>query len=280
MRFKGYHEGFQDMAEFSNDLEITLDAAEEMISQGQPEQALILLEKIEAEYPDLPDIPCIKGDAYLDMHELEKALDQYDRAVDLAPEWSGAYSARAYCLLEMGRIEEAEDDMRTALSLDSTNAEGHYVRAILLEIKGHQRLADEAYALANQLAPESFSKPFRLSKKDFDRAVRDAVKRLPARFRNALENVEIYVKDFPSPDDFVGSWSPLLLGSFEGPTFIGRKWDGGLQVPSRIFLYQKNIERVSKSEEDVIMEIEITLLHEMGHFFGLEEKDLKRLELD
>jgi len=50
-------------------------------------------------------------------------------------------------------------------------------------------------------------------------------------------------------------------------------WAG---MPGQIFLYQKNIEAVCKNERDLVRQIEVTLKHEIGHYFGLSERDLRR----
>ena len=108
----------------------------------------------------------------------------------------------------------------------------------------------------------------------FTQLVEEALTRLPKLFRSKLENVSIIVEDYPEEeleDEFKG----LILGLFRGTprteqsVFV-------THMPSQIFLYQKNIEKVSRSEKEILDQINKTLKHEIGHYFGLSEKELRK----
>jgi len=252
-----------------------------MISEGQFSEALMLLETLDMEDPDHPDVVLLTADAYFEMGDLETALDQYDHAVELDPEWSEAHSDRANCLVEVGKVDEAQADVETALRLSPGNAQAHHVRGILLELAGRHRLAEDAYRTASNLAPDVYFVPFRVTRKVFDAAVREAINRLPQEFKTRLAAVEVFVKDLPEATDHPDApRSPLLLGAFDGYSITENtepsQWTG---MPPRIYLYQKNIERVCAHRRDLVREIEITLLHEVGHYFGMEEEDLARVDL-
>jgi predicted Zn-dependent protease with MMP-like domain len=108
----------------------------------------------------------------------------------------------------------------------------------------------------------------------FSQLVDEALERLPRTFKAKLENVAIIVEDFPEKElqrDFKG----LLLGLFRGvpKTHQSISWPS---LPAQIFLYQKNIEAICKNEDEMILQIEKTLKHEIGHYFGLSERDLRR----
>jgi len=267
------------MAEQADDYQTQLDAADEMLSQGEIEQAFILLERLVDEYPDSADVALLMGDAEREWGDLDAALESYDRAVELEPDWATAIAARAHCLVELGRMAEAQEDVDRALKLDSRCTEAHYVRAILLEFQHRYRQADEAYRTVANLDPETFWVPLRVSRKTFDAAVRKAIARLPQRFRDRMEGVEVYVQDLPDLSA-EGDVSPLVMGVFDGYSITERREsDPWTQFPPRICLYQRNIERVCATHQDLIEEIEITLLHEVGHYFGLEEEDLERIDL-
>jgi len=269
------------VAECSEDFQARLNAADAMISEGQFEQALVLLETLDMEDPDHPDVILLTADAFFEMGDLETALDHYDHAVELDPEWSEAHSDRANCLVEIGKVDEAIQDVETALRLSVKNAQAHHVRAMLLELEGKTRLAENAYHTAAKLAPDVFFMPYRVSRRVFDAAVREAIKRLPVKFRKRLGSVEIFVKDLPSIEDHPDApRAPLLLGAFDGRS-ITEQADSApcTETPPRIYLYQKNIERVCATRQDLVREIEITFLHEVGHYFGMEEDDLDRVDL-
>ncbi len=116
-----------------------------------------------------------------------------------------------------------------------------------------------------------------MERKKFERLVKEALAKLPARYRELLENVVILVQDYPAgqkgtpPDD-----EDLLMGEFVGvPRTEKSVFEPG--PPDQVFLYQKNIEAVCESEEEIREEVRLTVLHELGHYFGLEEDELEHL---
>ncbi len=96
---------------------------------------------------------------------------------------------------------------------------------------------------------------------------------LPKAFREKLTNVAIIVEDLPPEQAERGG---LLLGLFHG---IPRTEKSVFfsSPPDRIFLYQRNIEAVCSNEAEVRRQIRATLLHEVGHYFGLSEDELRGL---
>src|SRR3990172_826220 len=101
----------------------------------------------------------------------------------------------------------------------------------------------------------------------FEKLVEQVLARLPEVFRKKLANVAIMVEDSP-PDE--SNRNGLLLGLFHGVP-LTEKSVFQATPPDRIFLYQRNIEAVCPNEEAIRREIRATLLHELGHFFGLSE---------
>lgn len=110
----------------------------------------------------------------------------------------------------------------------------------------------------------------KMSREEFDRLVEEAVTQLPRVIRAKLENVAIMVED--APPSHTGRHG-LLLGIFHG---IPRTEKSTFQMalPDRIVIYQKNIEAVCRSEKEIRREVRLTLLHELGHYFGLSEDEL------
>lgn len=269
------------MAEYVQELQPMLLVVGELVASGDLDQAWMILEQLAVLYPKAPEVALAMGDTAMEVDDLKHALEKYDRAVEMAPDWSIAYSGRAECLLAMGRLNEARHDIELALALDQENPQAHWVAAILFELEGKKRNARIHYRKASQLAPDVYHMPTRLSRTAFDNAVRKAIERLPDNFRERIENegVEICIKDLPDlRHDF--DLDPLILGAFDGYSLLERyKFSTLPGLPPRICLYQMNIERMCRSEEEVIREIEVTILHEVGHYFGLEDEDLKKLDL-
>jgi len=107
----------------------------------------------------------------------------------------------------------------------------------------------------------------------FEELVALALDDLPEAFREKLTNVAIIIEDLPPPDR---ETKGLLLGLFHGVPRTEKSVFTS-SPPDRIYLYQRNIEAICRTEADVRRQIRATLLHEVGHYFGLSESELRRL---
>jgi predicted Zn-dependent protease with MMP-like domain len=113
-----------------------------------------------------------------------------------------------------------------------------------------------------------------MDRRRFERLVTEALDALPARYRRLLENVAVVVEDVPDRDT-AAEHDGLLMGLFHGtPRTEKSVWDSG-HGPDRVILYQKNIEAVCADEAEVREEVRLTVLHELGHYFGLDEAALE-----
>lgn len=109
-----------------------------------------------------------------------------------------------------------------------------------------------------------------MTRERFEQLVEEALAHLPKRFRQLMENVAVLVEDRPPRRRRSGK---LLLGIFEGvPRTQKSVFDA--TPPDRIVLYQKNIEAVCETEDEIRHEVRLTVLHEIGHYFGLSEEEL------
>jgi predicted Zn-dependent protease with MMP-like domain len=121
--------------------------------------------------------------------------------------------------------------------------------------------------------------PYHISKADFDALVEKSVENLPEEFKKYFTNITIIVEDYPSgKDKNLTSPKSLLLGLFKGVpyTMKGGFFNMPYPLPDTIILFQKNIESICSSEKQLIEQITKTLVHEVGHYFGFSEKDLKK----
>jgi len=112
-----------------------------------------------------------------------------------------------------------------------------------------------------------------MEQKKFEELVAQALESLPQAFREKLTNVAILVEDSPPDEPKSGG---LLLGLFHGIPRTEKSVFSS-SPPDRIFLYQRNIEAVCRSEAEVRRQIRATLLHEVGHYFGLSEDELREV---
>ncbi|MFQ5465485.1 MAG: metallopeptidase family protein [Thermodesulfobacteriota bacterium] len=123
---------------------------------------------------------------------------------------------------------------------------------------------------------------FRVKEADFRAAAARVLDGLPDEFRKRMENVVVVVEDYPSAEDAASAGVPRgeLLGLFHGVTRPGQEWRGGApdRLPERIVLYRRNIEAVCSTKEELVEEIRLTVLHEIGHYFGLGEEEMEKYE--
>jgi predicted Zn-dependent protease with MMP-like domain len=120
-----------------------------------------------------------------------------------------------------------------------------------------------------------------LSRKEFEETVVSALKELPPFFRKKMKNIDVVVED-EAPRDLLsemGLQSPLdLLGLYQGIPLDQRGFFYGNVLPDKITLYQMPIESMCRTEEEVKERIRETVIHEVGHYFGLSEERLREIE--
>ncbi len=118
-----------------------------------------------------------------------------------------------------------------------------------------------------------------MTRERFEQIAQEAFDTLPADFRDRVENVHIVVEEYPSDDalDRVKAERHSLLGLYQGVPLTERgQWYGmSATVPDKISLYQKNIESVCRNEEEIELRIREVLFHELGHYFGMNEAQIR-----
>ena len=122
-----------------------------------------------------------------------------------------------------------------------------------------------------------------MRRSEFDALVERALRKIPRRFRDAMENVQIIVEDWPDPDlmeQVTGDRDEVLYGLFTGKPLPKRRFDDWGDTPALIHLYQKPLEEDFPDHDDLVREIEITLVHEIAHFMGFDEETLRQYGYD
>jgi len=123
--------------------------------------------------------------------------------------------------------------------------------------------------------PKPFGKsPFvpLMEKDEFARLVEEALSGIPSRFKKLIENVTVMVEDDPPPGQ-------NLLGLYHGVPYKHRSpgYYGNIP-PDVIVIYQRPIESICRTAEEIKDKVREVVLHEVGHYFGLEEDDLREIE--
>jgi len=121
---------------------------------------------------------------------------------------------------------------------------------------------------------------FHVSKARFDELVDEAIDSLPEPFAGFLQEVPVEVRDEPTvlQQKSVGvRGRDLLLGLYVGRPRTQRNIEESGRMPDVIYVFQGSIEEVCSSEEQLMHQVRKTVLHEIGHHFGLDERDLEKL---
>ncbi len=118
-----------------------------------------------------------------------------------------------------------------------------------------------------------------MQRKAFEILVQHAIQDLPVEFRERLENVVVIVEDEPSGellDRMEVEEGDTLFGLYEGVPLTERGANAPL-YPDTIWIFQQPIEEVCENESEILEEVKITIVHEVAHFFGIDDDYLEEL---
>jgi predicted Zn-dependent protease with MMP-like domain len=117
-----------------------------------------------------------------------------------------------------------------------------------------------------------------MKRAEFESLVESALRRIPRRFRDAMQNLGIVVEDWPDPDLLEEAGLKRgqgLYGLFTGRPLTQRHHDDWGELPSMIHIYQRPLEEDFPDREELEREVEITLAHEIAHYLGINEETLE-----
>jgi predicted Zn-dependent protease with MMP-like domain len=253
----------ETMEEAQSHAERALDLAEE---EDEYLSALALKAGLEAELGDLdeakatladlppPDVALGDTALALEIADLHLAVGEAPIAVarlrtltGTSPDEADAWYALGCAAGETGDEDVQRSAWKRAWTLDSApheHADG--------EPHDHQHLDEETVTSAAE----------------------EALAELPDRARALLRDVPIIIAELPAEADVETGLDPRALGLFSGTAYPDIPHVGGQPGLTQIVLFRRNIERVADTADDLREEIRITLLHETGHFFGLDEAEL------
>jgi predicted Zn-dependent protease with MMP-like domain len=258
------------------------------IGSGDLDEAFRQLAKAEKTHGGEPGFHLLRGDALWSRGDLHRGRAAYEKALSLAPGWVDARCALALALYELldfraaremasGALEDADPD-------DAIRADLLDLLSSLADRDGDFDEGDRLSALAHEIDPEAFPLPCRMSPAEFGNVADEAVYALPAEFLDALrKNLAIVFEPVPLEEILRMEdppLSPSLLGLYTGVALPDRNdATAPPSLPDVIHLFQRNIEREASSREEVSDQIAITVYHEIGHYFGMDEDELEALDL-
>jgi predicted Zn-dependent protease with MMP-like domain len=121
----------------------------------------------------------------------------------------------------------------------------------------------------------------KVSRSQFEEIVGEALDGVPEEFSEVLENIAIAVEEEPSEEDLralgLDPGRDTLFGLYQGVALPDRGLDYQ-SLPDRIIIYRRPILDACRSREEVVGEVRQTVLHELGHYFGLGEEDMPEEE--
>lgn len=117
----------------------------------------------------------------------------------------------------------------------------------------------------------------------FDALVQKALGRIPLQFREAMQNIEIVVEDWPDPEltaEVTGGRDDVVYGLFTGKPLPLRSVSDWGEPPGLIYIFRGPLEEDFPDPEELAREIEITLVHEIAHYMGFDEEILEEYGYD
>ena len=121
------------------------------------------------------------------------------------------------------------------------------------------------------------ARPPRISPREFERLVEEALETLPRPFREMLGNVAVSIEEEPTDEDCDETRTPddeELFGIYRGPMRTEHFFDELPSLPPQIVVFRGPILRCCRTSREAVREIADTVRHELGHYFGLEDEEM------
>ncbi|MGV3621105.1 MAG: metallopeptidase family protein, partial [Archangium sp.] len=216
-----------------------------------------------------------------DIGQSYDALERADWVLERVKNDPEALYERAVALFELCRFKEAKSAFTRLLDDQERAAWAHHHLGLVLEREGKQSEADKHFDKARAVDAEAFPQPVLISTAAFRKELDDAIAALPADMRKDLKGIPVEVEDLPAEIDLTSGdppLSPTILGLFRGtPLNETCELEPGMApgTPCRsIALYRKNLARAVQTRGELIEQIRVTLLHEVGHLRGEDDSEL------
>ena len=119
-----------------------------------------------------------------------------------------------------------------------------------------------------------------MDREKFEKLVNEAIKTIPKKFLERLDNVDIVIEDTPAPyqlKKLKARKGSIIFGLYEGIPKT-KRWNYGQVLPDKITIFKKPIERIAQSEDKMKEIIKNTVWHEIAHHFGMDEARVRQVE--
>jgi predicted Zn-dependent protease with MMP-like domain len=230
---------------------------------------------------DLDELDGILSELELCLAEgdLEGARELLETAAEMAgPDDPDVRYGRALIAQQTGDDDTAISELKLALEVDPDFADAHYTLGQLYEELDDQPSAVHHYLRTRALdartdKERNLDDPEALAR--IEEVARETIESLPPEFAQRLSSVPVVMEPRPTRVLVESGFDPRALGLFDGP----EHGEDDIPAPTRIVIYTSNL--LSHFAPDELDEqVETTILHEVGHYFGLDEDDMERLGLE
>ena len=197
----------------------------------------------------------------------------------------------AQLLIDAGDAAAARARLKTLTEREPELSDAWYLLGVTAELLDDEDAKRVAWVKTRELdvlslggeggetSPSSDAEAM-LTEQELVTAAEETLAELPDELRGQLAGVPIVVADLPAAADVAAGLDPRLLGLFRGATHAEQRSTETSGVLTEIVLFRSNIERAAPDPESMREEVRTTLLHEAGHYFGLDEAALARLGID
>jgi tetratricopeptide (TPR) repeat protein len=225
----------------------------------------------------------ISAMAFNDLGQPADALERAEWVLEHAKGHNDPDAAyeRALALFELCRFAEAKTAFEKLLEDAERGAHAHHHLGLLLEREGKLKDAEKHFEIARTRSKDDFPEPVLLTEEEFRAEVKKAVATLPDDMKHDIRGVPVDTEDLPATDDLKAvdpPLSPTILGLFRGPPLDETCTPEPNEKPGTpcrsVVLYRKNLARAVKTHDELIEQIRVTLLHEVGHLRGEDDYEL------
>jgi len=232
--------------DFAEELDEFLGEFQELLG-SDPEAAMELVDSVDESFAGHPLIRIAHAHAVWVTKGAAEARAELETLVAAEPDFSDAH----YALADV--YGELKEDARRVT---------HFLRVLELDQKDDEEAGFDASEYQDLIL----------------KSAQQALAGLPSPYRERLQGVPVVLEQRPSKELVKGGIDPRALALFEGPEAAPDSEE--LPTPTRIVLYTANLPAEFEDEEELESEVELTLLQEIGSYFGLDDDELDRLGLE
>lgn len=221
----------------------------ELLLDEDPELALEVIDALPRPLREHPDVRLLEAEAHAAQGNWQKVIDVLERPPAIAPDDADAHHLLGMAYGELGNTAQQRAHFLRTWELDSEADAQH--------LSLDEEISDEIVRLAQR-----------------------ALEELPAAYRKPLGDVLIVLEERPSRELVAEGFDPRAYGLFEGLDHAEHLNQAMASQVTRIVLFAANLLADFSDPDELAEEVRITVLHEVGHYFGLDEEDMVRLGLD